>query len=124
MKKIAIFLSILLFMGNLVSNAQTKTITGTVSSAEDGMPIPGVSVSVKGTTLGTITNVDGGFEFKVPEDAQSLIFSFVGMKNLEVAIGNQTSFSVQMEPDVLGIDEVVVTALGISKERKSLGYAV
>ncbi|WP_303923744.1 SusC/RagA family TonB-linked outer membrane protein [Draconibacterium sediminis] len=124
MKKIAIFLSILLFMGNLVANAQTKTLTGKVTAAEDGMPIPGVSVAVKGTTLGTITTIDGDFEFKVPQDAKTLIFSFVGMKVLEVEIGTKTNFSVTMEADVLGIDEVVVTAMGISQERKGLGYNV
>ncbi|QIA07299.1 SusC/RagA family TonB-linked outer membrane protein [Draconibacterium halophilum] len=123
MKKIAIFLSILLFMGNLVAFAQTKTLTGTVTSAEDDMPIPGVSVSVKGTTLGTITNMDGGFELKAPDDASTLIFSFIGMRIQEVEIGSQTSFSVAMQSDVIGIDEVVVTALGISREKKTLPYA-
>ncbi|HKJ78480.1 MAG TPA: SusC/RagA family TonB-linked outer membrane protein, partial [Prolixibacteraceae bacterium] len=115
MKKIALFLSILLFMGNLVTNAQTKMITGTVTSAEDNEPIPGVSVSVEGTTLGTITNLDGQFEFSVPSDAQTLVFSFVGMKNQEIAIGSETTFNVEMEADVLGIDEVVVTALGVTR---------
>ncbi|WP_347840057.1 SusC/RagA family TonB-linked outer membrane protein [uncultured Draconibacterium sp.] len=123
MKKIAIFLSILLFMGNLVANAQTKTLTGTVTSAEDDAPIPGVSVSVKGTTLGTITNLDGGFELKAPDDAKTLVFSFIGMKVQEVEIGSQTSFAVALESDMIGIDEVVVTALGISREKKTLSYA-
>ena len=123
MKKIAFFLSIMFFMGNLFVNAQTKNITGTVTSAEDDQSIPGVSVSVKGTTLGTITNIDGEFELTVPDDAQTLVFSFVGMKNFEVEIGSQSTFNVKMETDVFGIDEVVVTALGISREKKSLGYA-
>ena len=122
MKKIAIFLSILLFMGTMAF-AQTRSLSGTVTSSEDNLPIPGVSVSVKGTTLGTITNMDGQFEFKVPEDAQTLVFSFVGMKIQEIAIGSQTTFTVAMEPDVVGIDEVVVTALGISREKKTLSYA-
>lgn len=123
MKKIAIFLSILLFMGNLVANAQTKTLTGTVTSAEDNAPIPGVSVSVKGTTLGTITNMDGEFELKAPDDATTLMFSFIGMKNNEVEIGTSTTFNVAMEADLVGIDEVVVTALGISRGKKTLPYA-
>ena len=121
MKKIAIFLSILLFMGNLVAFAQTQTITGTVISAEDDMPIPGVSVSVKGTTLGTVTNIDGEYTIKVPQDAQSLMFSFVGMKTEEVAIAGST-VDVTLQPQTIGVDEVVVTALGISREKKSLGY--
>jgi TonB-linked SusC/RagA family outer membrane protein len=123
MKKIAFFLSIMFFMGSVLVHAQTKNITGTVTSNEDDQPIPGVSVSVKGTTLGTVTNLDGVFELTVPQDAKTLVFSFIGMKNYEVEIGSQTNFSVKMETDVFGIDEVVVTALGISREKKSLGYA-
>ncbi|WP_167619777.1 SusC/RagA family TonB-linked outer membrane protein [Maribellus sediminis] len=123
MKKIAIFLSMLLFMGNLVAFAQTKTITGTVTSSEDNMPIPGVSVAVKGTTLGTITNIDGVYELKAPEDAKTLVLSFVGMKAQEITIGSSATIDVVMEPDVLGLDEVVVTALGQSRKKKSLGYA-
>ena len=122
MKKIAIFLSILLFMGNLVVNAQTKILTGMVTSAEDDMPIPGVSVSVKGTTLGTVTNIDGEYTLKVPQDAQALMFSFVGMRTEEVGITGAT-VDVALEPETIGVDEVVVTALGISREKKSLGYS-
>lgn len=123
MRKIELFLSILLFMGTMFANAQTKALTGTVTAAEDGEPIPGVSVSVKGTTLGTITNIDGEFELTVPDDAEVLVFSFVGMKNYEVEIGTQTNFNVSMETDVFGIDEVVVTALGIDRPKKALPYA-
>jgi TonB-linked SusC/RagA family outer membrane protein len=123
MKKIAFFLSIMFFMGTAFVHAQTKTLTGTVTSTEDNQAIPGVSVSVKGTTLGTITNLDGGFELTVPQDSKTLVFSFIGMKNYEVEIGNQSNFNVKMETDVFGIDEVVVTALGITREKKSLGYA-
>jgi len=111
-------------MGTMVTNAQTKVLTGTVTSSEDGMPIPGASIAVKGTTLGLITNLNGLFELRVPNDAKTLVVSFVGMKTLEIEIGSQTNFNVVMEPDVFGIDEVVVTALGISRETKSLGYSV
>lgn len=124
MKKIALFLSILFFMGTMVVNAQTKVITGKVTSADDNQPIPGVSVAVKGTTLGTITNIDGVYELKVPEDAKALIVSFVGMKRQDIVLGSSTTYNVSMEPDVLGIDEVVVTALGQSREKKGLGYSV
>src|SRR5210317_1249350 len=122
MKKIAIFLSILLFMGNLVANAQTKTITGTVTSAEDNMPIPGVSVSVKGTTLGTVTNIEGEFELKIPEDAKELLISFVGMKSQTVAVTETANYAIVMEPDLFGIDEVVVTAVGIERSSREVGY--
>ncbi len=124
MKKIAFFLSIVFFMGTVFVQAQTKNITGTVTSNEDDQPIPGVSVSVKGTTLGTITNMEGQFELTIPNDSKALVFSFIGMKNYEMEVGNQSNFNVKMETDVFGIDEVVVTALGVSREKKSLGYAV
>jgi len=124
MKKIAFFLSIMFFMGSVLVHAQTKSITGTVTSNDDNQPIPGVSVSVKGTTLGTITNLNGEFELTVPQDAKTLVFSFIGMKNYEVEIGTQTSFTVKMETDVFGIDEVVVTAMGIQRQARELGYAV
>jgi TonB-linked SusC/RagA family outer membrane protein len=124
MKKIAFFLSILLFMGIIMANAQTKVLTGTVSTSEDGTFIPGVSVSVKGTTLGTVTNINGEFSLQVPLDARTLLVSFVGMKSTEVEIGSQTNFRIVLDPDVFGIDEVVVTALGIRKDKKALGYSV
>ena len=124
MKKIAILLSILLFMGNLVVNAQTRTITGTVTSSEDGKPIPGVSVAVKGTTLGTITNIDGEYTLKAPLEAQTLVFSFIGMATQEFAIGERTVINVVLQPQAIGVDEVVVTALGIQKDKKALGYSV
>ena len=77
--------------GSLVTNAQTKEITGTVTSSEDGTSIPGVSVSVKGTTLGTITNLDGVYTIKAPTDATTLVFSFVGMTTMEVAIEGRST---------------------------------
>ncbi|TDO02619.1 SusC/RagA family TonB-linked outer membrane protein [Sunxiuqinia elliptica] len=122
MKKIALLLAIFAF-GLQSVMAQTNEITGTVTSAEDGQSIPGVSVSVKGTTLGTITNIDGEYVLKVPENAATLVFSFVGMQTQEVAISG-TVVNVQMEADVVGINEVVVTAMGIRRETKALGYAV
>ncbi len=123
MKKIAFFLLIMFFMGTVFVHAQTKTLTGTVTSAEDNQPIPGVSVSVKGTTLGTITNLEGEFELVAPQDAKKLVFSFIGMKNYESEIGNKANFIIEMESDVIGIDEVVVTAMGIKRSEKTLGYA-
>ncbi len=122
MKKIALFLSILLFMGSVVVNAQTKVITGTVTSSEDSEPIPGVSVIVKGTSMGAVTNIDGKFELQVPESAKTLVFSFVGMKTQEVAIQG-TVVNVALEQESIGVDEVVVTALGITREKKAMGFA-
>jgi len=121
MKKIALLLAIFA-IGLQSVLAQTKEITGTVTSADDGSTIPGVSVSVKGTTLGTITDLDGKYTIKVPQDAVSLVFSFVGMQTLELPIEGSV-VNATLESDVVGINEVVVTALGQSRTKKSLGYA-
>ena len=123
MKKIALLLAFFTF-GLQVLMAQTKEVSGKVSSAEDGGAIPGVSVSVKGTTIGTVTDMDGVFRLKVPQDAKTLVLSFVGMTTQEVDLGNQTKINVKMVSENISVDEVVVTAMGISKEKKALGYAV
>lgn len=121
MKKIYLLLAIFA-IGLQSVLGQTREITGTVTSAEDGGSIPGVSVSVKGTTLGTITDLDGKFILKAPQSAKTLVFSFVGMQTQEAAISGNT-VNVTMQPDVVGINEVVVTAMGIAREKKSIGYS-
>lgn len=123
MKKVTLLLALLMF-GLQGLFAQTRDISGAVTSSEDRSPIPGVSVVVKGTTLGTITDMNGKYTVKVPANAQTLSYSFVGMKSTDVAIGNQTVINVLLYPATFGVDEVVVTALGISREKKALGYAV
>jgi TonB-linked SusC/RagA family outer membrane protein len=123
MKKIALLLAFFA-IGLHVLMAQTKEITGKVTSADDGGAIPGVSVSIKGTTLGTITDMDGAYRLKVPQDSKVLVFSFVGMSTLEVTIGTQTSINAQLKSDNIAVDEVVVTAMGISRDKKALGYSV
>ncbi len=122
MRKLMLLVAFLGFLG-MQAFAQ-KTITGTVTSAEDGSALPGVSVVVKGTTIGTITDVDGKYTLSgVPEDATTLVFSFVGYKTVEVPITSNV-INVQMQPEAVQVEEVVVTALGISREKKALGYAV
>lgn len=124
MKKFTMLFLCLVMLGINLANAQQRTITGTVTSSEDGMSIPGVSVAVKGTTVGTITDIDGKYTLGgVPQDAQALVFSFVGMKTQEIVIGSSNVIDVVMEAEVIGVDEVVVTALGIKRSQKSLGYA-
>jgi TonB-linked SusC/RagA family outer membrane protein len=121
MKKLTLFMICILIAGVQFASAQTKGITGAVTSKEDGTSIPGVSVMVKGTTLGTVTNLDGRFELNVPVDAKTLVFSFIGMKNLEVEIGNQTNINVTMETDVFSVDEVVVVGYGVQQKRDVTG---
>ncbi len=123
MRRLALVLSLIVLVGMNALLAQTKTITGTVVGSEDGDPIPGISVVVKGTTIGTITRVDGTYSLSVPEDATNLLFSFVGMTTQDVVIDGRSVIDISMVSEAIGVDEVVVTALGISREKKSLGYA-
>jgi TonB-linked SusC/RagA family outer membrane protein len=124
MKKLFLLIVLFVFIGGYTF-AQTNVITGTVTSSVEGEgAVPGVSVSVPGTTVGTITGVDGKFTLTAPQNATSLVFTYIGMKKQEVSIGGRTVIDVVMEPDLLGLDEVVVTALGISREKKAIGYSV
>ncbi len=112
-----------LILGAGVLFAQEINVQGTITSSEDGLPIPGVSIVQKGTANGTITDIDGKYNLMVPQGSV-LVFSFVGMKAQEVTTTSATTYNVTLDPDVTGLDEVVVTALGISREKKALGYAV
>ena len=103
--------------------AQTRTITGTVTSSEDGESLPGVNVVVVDLTIGTITGINGEYSIEVPADAQSLEFSYVGFESQIIAIGNQTVIDVALLLSTVALDEVVVTALGIEREKKALGYS-
>ncbi len=123
MKKVLIALSLMVTVCFHAALAQTTNVTGTVTDVSDGSPIPGVSVFVKGTTIGAITNIDGQYSLSVPDDATTIVFSFVGMTTQEIAFAGQTTIDVVLSSDAIGMDEVVVTALGISKERKAIGYA-
>ena len=122
MRKITILLAFLLFAGLQGAFAQ-KTITGKVTSLEDGLGMVGVPVVVKGTTIGTATDIDGNFKLSVPNDATTLVISFIGMKPQELPIGNQTVFNVVLQSDVTALGDVVVTALGIPRDKKTLTYA-
>lgn len=121
MSKTVFFLSILLFMETLAANAQTKILTGKVISFNDGLPIPGVSISVRGTTLGTITNQEGEFTLQVDKDSRILVFSFVGMSTQEIEILGSTDFNVALNPDVLGIDEVLIVGYGTATKQSFVG---
>ncbi len=103
--------------------AQERTITGTVNSAEDGLSLPGVNVLVKGTNIGTITDVNGKYSITVPQDAQTLEFSFVGMRLHIATIGNSTAIDVSMRVAIESLEEVIVTSLGIEREKKALGFS-
>ena len=104
--------------------AQNRTVTGTVTSVDDPDGIPGVNVSIQGTTTGAITNMDGSYSVEVPSGSDVLIFSFVGFESQEIAIGNRSVIDVILEPDVRVLTEFVVTAQGIERDERSLGYSV
>ncbi|MEM6316866.1 MAG: SusC/RagA family TonB-linked outer membrane protein [Bacteroidota bacterium] len=102
--------------------AQTSQVTGIISG--DGEPLIGAPVAVKGTSAGTITDFEGKFELPVPKDGTTLIFSYTGFAPKEIEIGGQTYFEVELSVDNVMLNEVVVTSLGIEREKKALGYAV
>jgi TonB-linked SusC/RagA family outer membrane protein len=116
----------LFFCGFLLSvTAQQKTVTGTVVSSVEGEgALPGVTISVKGTTTGAISDVNGKFALTIPPGATTLVFSYIGMKTQEIEIAGRAEINVLLEPELQSLSEVVVTALGISREKKALGYAV
>ncbi len=98
-------------------------VSGTVKS-DAGELLPGVSIIVKGTNTGVVTNIDGNYSISAPNAQSVLLFSFVGMQPQEVAINGKSVIDVTLVTSSIGVDEVVVTALGISREKKSLGYSV
>jgi TonB-linked SusC/RagA family outer membrane protein len=122
MKKVYLLILVLLISSTLLK-AQTGVITGTVTGSEDGKPVIGCTVQLKGTNTGITTDINGKYSLTVPQNATSLVFSFIGMKPQEVEIGGRQVIDVSLQSDLVGLSEVVVTALGISREKKSLGYA-
>jgi TonB-dependent starch-binding outer membrane protein SusC len=102
------------------SVAQQKSVSGTVTD-ESGQPLPGVTVSIKGTTQGTVTNTDGNYSLtNIPENA-TLVFSFVGIKTQEIAVGDQTTINVAMEVDAIGIEDVIVIGYGTALRKDYTG---
>ena len=119
--------NLLLLMGIVLciaqSYAQNRTVTGKVTAAADGSPLPGVNVLVKGSNTGSSTNAEGTYQIQVPNNA-TLVFSFIGYLSQEIAVGSQTSINVSLSDDVKQLSEVVVTAVGIERSNKTLGYSV
>lgn len=121
-KRLLLMLIFLVAMVSMVS-AQTRKVFGVVTSSEDGAPVVGASVLVEGTTIGTITDIDGNFEItNVPSSSKTLRISFVSMKTAEVKIVSG-KMTVVLSPDTEVLDEVVVTAQGLTRKEKSIGYS-
>lgn len=104
--------------------AQDRMVTGKVTSSDDGASLPGVNVVMKGSAIGTVTDADGKYAISVSGSGVTLVFSFIGLQTVEVAIGDRSVVDVQLGADVKQLSEVVVVAQGISAEKKALGYAV
>lgn len=117
------FLSVFLLWA-VLAHAQDRTVSGRVTSADDGSPLPGVNVVLKGSTVGTATDANGRYTLSVPASGGTLVFSFIGLKTKELTIGEQAVMDIVLENDATQLGEVVVTAVGIERQTKALGYSV
>jgi hypothetical protein len=108
MKKFSLLLTFLCLIGTQLVFSQTREISGKVTSSEDGGGIPGASVVVKGTTVGTIADMDGQYRLKIPTNAKTIIISFVGMQTLAIEVGNESVYNVQLKPEDVSVEEVVM----------------
>ena len=119
------FLSMVLLMVLLtgMAFAQQKTITGKVTD-ESGAPVPGTTIIVKGTTTGIVSDMDGNYSLSVPATAKTLVFSFVGMKSQEVLVGTQTTITVKMLSESIGLEEVVAIGYGVQKKKLNTGATI
>lgn len=122
MKKILLIIFMLMIALSPEVLAQERQVSGKVTS-EDGATLPGVNVILQGTTTGTTTDIDGNYQLSVPSSGGTLTFSFIGYRTAEIEIGNRSVVDVTMDADVRQLTEVVVTALGIERDTRGLGYA-
>jgi len=109
---------------SVMAQSVQHTVSGNLTSSEDGMPLPGVSIVLKGTTQGVSSDFDGNYSINVPNGNGVLVFTYIGFEAQEAAVNGRTSINIVMDPSAEALDEVVVTALGIKRADKSLGYSV
>ena len=125
MKPLRLFQFLILMLVTTTLSAQERTISGRVVGAADQIPIPNVSVFIKGTTTGVATDPDGKYSLTVPTGANVLVFRFIGYTTKEVTIGTQTSINVQLDEDANDLGEfIVTTSQGISRDKRALGFAL
>ena len=122
MRKLIGLFVFLMFLGIQFSMAQEKQVTGKVTDATDGLPLPGVTIMVKGSSIGTATDIEGNYSLKVPQNAV-LVFSFVGMKDQEIAVTGKNVINVKMVSKTEALDEVMVVAYGTAKKESFTGSA-
>lgn len=118
-----LFTMLLLVSSNVLAQNNNVQVSGTVTALDDGVPLPGVSIILKGTSQGVSADFDGNYTINVPGDGV-LVFSYIGFETTEVAVNGQSTINVSLATSAQALDEVVVTALGIRREEKSLGYSV
>ncbi|MCZ8023396.1 MAG: SusC/RagA family TonB-linked outer membrane protein [Cyclobacteriaceae bacterium] len=123
MKKFLLLCSAVLLL-HTYALAQERTVSGRVTSTEDGSALPGVNVVVKGTTNGTVTDADGNYKLSVPSAQSALVFSFIGLKTSEVVVGERTVVDVSLALDVTQLSEVVVTGVGAATDKRKIGISV
>jgi len=123
MKKISLLLAFLCLIGTQLVFSQTREISGSVVSGDDGTTVPGASVVIKGTTVGTITDKDGKFSLKASIDAKVLVVTFVGMAPTEVPLTSKNSYSIKLSMQTVDVDEVMVVAYGSVKKASFTGSA-
>ncbi len=125
MKKLFLLIALFVFAGSATLLAQAKVITGTVTSAIEGEgALPGVSVTVPGTTLGAYTDISGKYTLNVPVNAKTLVFAFVGMKTQEVSIAGKSVIDAVLEQDLMNLDEVIVTGVAAGTPKKKMAVSV
>ena len=121
-KKHLLYLLLALLFIPLGLDAQNITVSGKVISSDDGLGLPGVTVTAKGVSGGTVTDIDGNYSIKV-DSKGTLVFSFVGFTTQEIQVNGRNKINVTLDQDAQMLDDVVVTALGIKRQKRELGYA-
>jgi TonB-linked SusC/RagA family outer membrane protein len=118
-------LTLLFLFGLLLSvpSYAQQEVKGKVTAKEDGNPLPGVSIVIQGTTTGAVTDLDGNYSIAVPGPQSVLVYSFIGFSAKNITVGNSSTIDVVLETEASELDEFIVTAFGISQDKKSLGYA-
>lgn len=123
MKQHLLLLLVVIFGSINCAMAQDRNVTGTVTNLEGGEPIPGVNIRVKGTSRGTVTDVDGNYSIRLVDENVVLVFSFIGFLSEEVKVGAQSTINIQLTPDVKSLSEVVVIGFG-TQEKKDVTGAI
>ena len=121
MRKFLLTMTAILCFGFAV--AQNVQVTGIATAADDGSPMPAVTVSVEGTSIGTTTDLEGAYSISAPSNG-SLVFSFMGYESKTVPVNGRRVINVTLNPGSIEVDEVLITAVGIQRSERSLGYTV